>query len=161
MGSEMGIRDTCERLERIEGVFSVDFDDSEEHYTNGSAYYNITFDYDEKDDACLDALDKVKEFLADYDYYLTTSLGNTQSELIGQEMNTISVLVAIIVVSVLLLTTQAYAEIPVLLITFLSAAIIQMGTNFLLGTISFVSDSVTIVLQLALSVDYAVNLLNR
>ncbi len=151
----------CERLERFEGVFSVDFDDSEEHYTNGSAYYNITFDYDEKDDACLDALDKVKEFLADYDYYLTTSLGNTQSELIGQEMNTISVLVAIIVVSVLLLTTQAYAEIPVLLITFLSAAIIQMGTNFLLGTISFVSDSVTIVLQLALSVDYAVILLNR
>lgn len=151
----------CERLERIEGVFSIDFDDSEEHYTNGSAYYNITFDYDEKDDACLDALDKVKEFLTNYDYYLTTSLGNTQSELIGQEMNTISVLVAIIVVSVLLLTTQAYAEIPVLLITFLSAAIIQMGTNFLLGTISFVSNSVTIVLQLALSVDYAVILLNR
>ena len=36
-----------------------------------------------------------------------------------------------------------------------------MGTNFLLGTISFVSNSVTIVLQLALSVDYAVILLNR
>ncbi len=36
-----------------------------------------------------------------------------------------------------------------------------MGTNFLLGTISFVSDSVTIVLQLALSVDYAVIFLNR
>ncbi len=151
----------CERLEKIEGVFSVDFDDSKEHYTNGSAYYNITFDYDEKEEACLDALDRVKEFLADYDYYLTTSLGNTQSELIGQEMNTISVLVAVIVVSVLLLTTQAYAEIPVLLITFLSAAVIQMGTNFLLGTISFVSNSVTIVLQLALSVDYAVILLNR
>ncbi len=150
-----------ERLERIEGVFSVGFDDTEEHYANGSAYYNITFDYDEKDDACLVVLDKVKELFAGYDYYLTTSLGNTQAELIGQEMNTISVLVAVIVVSVLLLTTQAYAEIPVLLITFLSAAVIQMGTNFLLGTISFVSNSVTIVLQLALSVDYAVILLNR
>lgn len=76
-------------------------------------------------------------------------------------MNTITVLVAVVVVSVLLLTTQAYAEIPVLLITFLSAAIINMGTNFLFGTISFVSNSVTIVLQLALSVDYAVIFLNR
>lgn len=151
----------CERLERIEGVFSIDFDDSEEHYANGSAYYNITFDYDEKEDACLNALDGVKELLADYDYYLTTSLGDTQAELIDQEMSVISVLVAIIVVSVLFLTSQAYAEIPVLLITFLSAAIIQMGTNFLLGTISFVSNSVTVVLQLALSVDYAVILLNR
>lgn len=151
----------CSRLEQSAGVFSVDFDDTAEHYANGSAYYSITFDYDETEDACLDALDGVKELLTDYDYYLTTDLGNTQAELIGQEMNTISALVAIIVVSVLLLTTQAYAEIPVLLITFLSAAVIQMGTNFLLGTISFVSNSVTIVLQLALSVDYAVILLNR
>lgn len=149
------------RLEMLEGVYSVDFDDTEEHYTNGSAYYTITFDYDEKDDSCLEALDAVKTMLDGYDYYLTTSLGDTQSELIAEEMNTITVLVAIIVVTVLLLTTQAYAEIPVLLITFLSAAIVQMGTNFILGTISFVSNSVTIVLQLALSVDYAVILLNR
>ncbi len=151
----------CERLEQSQGVFSVDFDDTEEHYTNGSGYYNITFDYDEKEDACLEALDALKERLDGCDYYLTTGLGDTQSELIGQEMNTITVLVAIVVVSVLLLTTQAYAEIPVLLITFLSAAIINMGTNFLFGTISFVSNSVTIVLQLALSVDYAVIFLNR
>lgn len=149
------------RLEESPGVFSVDFDDTEEHYTNGSACYNVTFDYDEKEDACLEALDALKERLEGCDYYLTTSLGDTQSELIGQEMNTITVLVAVVVVSVLLLTTQAYAEIPVLLITFLSAAIINMGTNFLFGTISFVSNSVTIVLQLALSVDYAVIFLNR
>ena len=150
-----------ERLEMLEGVYSADFDDTEDHYANGSAYYNITFDYDEDDDACLDALDRVKNMLDGYDYYLTTDLGDTESELIAEEMSTITVLVAIIVVTVLLLTTQAYAEIPVLLITFLSAAIVQMGTNFVFGTISFVSNSVTIVLQLALSVDYAVILLNR
>lgn len=151
----------CGRLEQLPGIFSVEFDDTEEHYTNGSAYYAVTFDYDEKEEACLEALDAVKECLEGCDYYLTTSLGDTQSELIGQEMNTITVLVAVVVVSVLLLTTQAYAEIPVLLITFLSAAVINMGTNFLFGTISFVSNSVTIVLQLALSVDYAVIFLNR
>lgn len=148
-------------LENSDGVFSVDFGDTEDHYANGSAYYNVTFDYDENDDACLASLDTLKQNLGGYDYYLTTSLGDTQSELIAQEMNTISVLVAVVVVSVLLLTSQAYAEVPVLLITFLSAAIVQMGTNFVFGTISFVSNSVTIVLQLALSVDYAIILLNR
>ena len=151
----------CGRLEQLPGVFSVEFDDTEEHYTNGSTYYAVTFEHDEKEEACLEALDAVKASLEGCDYYLTTSLGDTQSELIGQEMNTITVLVAVVVVSVLLLTTQAYAEIPVLLITFLSAAVINMGTNFLFGTISFVSNSVTIVLQLALSVDYAVIFLNR
>lgn len=153
--------DICGKIENQSGVFSVTFDDSEEHYTNGSAYYNVTFDYDEKDDRCLTALDELKNQLDGYDYYLTTALGDIQSELIASEMNTISVLVAIIVVTVLLLTSQAYAEVPVLLITFGSAALIQMGTNFVFGTISFVSNSVTIVLQLALSVDYAVIFLNR
>ena len=148
-------------LENIDGIFSAELDDSDKHYNNGSALFNITFDYDENDDTCLVLLDQVKEYFKDYDSYLSTSLGDIQSELIAAEMNVISVIVVIVVVAVLLLTSQAYAEVPVLLLTFGSAALVQMGTNFLLGTISFVSDSVTIVLQLALSVDYAVIFLNR
>lgn len=156
-----------QKLEVIPGVFMVEFVDEddrehqEEHYNNGSAYYNITFDYDEKDDRCLEVLDRVKEELDGADYYLATTLGDIEAELIAQEMNVIIVLVAIVVVTVLLLTSQAYAEVPVLLITFVAAAILQMGSNFIFGTISFVSNSVTVVLQLALSVDYAIILLNR
>lgn len=148
-------------LEFMPGIFSVDYDDTEEHYYNGSSYYNVTFDYDEKDDRCLEVLDRVKEELDGYDYYLSTTLGDIEAELIAEEMNVIVVLVAVVVVTVLLLTSQAYAEVPVLLITFVAAAILQMGTNFIFGTISFVSNSVTVVLQLALSVDYAIILLNR
>ncbi len=148
-------------LESIDGVFSADVDETDEHYNNGSALFTITFDYDENDDRCLELLGVVQDYFEEYDAYLSTTLGDTQSELINQEMSVISVLVVIIVVAVLLLTSQAYAEVPVLLLTFGSAALVQMGTNFLLGTISFVSDSVTIVLQLALSVDYAVIFLNR
>ncbi len=150
-----------EEVEAIEGVFSVEMDDTEKHYNNGSALFNITFDYDEDEEECLVLLDEVRTYFEQYDSYISTTLGDTQSELIDKEMSVISVLVVIIVVAVLLLTSQAYAEVPVLLLTFGSAALVQMGTNFLLGTISFVSDSVTIVLQLALSVDYAVIFLNR
>lgn len=148
-------------IKDIEGVFSCDVDDTSDHYANGSALFNITFDYDEQDEQCLVLLDRVREYFNKYDSYESTTLGNIQSELIAKEMNVISVIVVIVVVAVLLLTSQAYAEVPILLLTFGSAALVQMGTNFLLGTISFVSDSVTIVLQLALSVDYAVILLNR
>ena len=156
-----------QKLEFMQGVFQVEFVDEDdlenqdEHYINGSAYYNITFDYDEKDDQCLEVLDRVKQELDGYDYYLSTTLGDIEAELIANEMNIIVVLVAIVVVTVLFLTSQAYAEVPVLLITFVAAAILQMGTNFIFGTISFVSNSVTVVLQLALSVDYAIILLNR
>ncbi|MCR5106771.1 MAG: MMPL family transporter [Lachnospiraceae bacterium] len=150
-----------DKILMIDGVFSVDLDDSTDHYNNGSALFSITFDYPESDDTCLTLLDQVKELIAPYDSYLSTTLGDTQSEQINEEMKLISVLVVIVVLSVLLITTEAYAEIPVLLLTFGAAAVLHMGSNFVFGTISFVSDSVTIVLQLALSVDYAVIFLNR
>ena len=151
----------ADEIETRPDVSMLNFDNTAEHYNNFSALYDITFAYPETDDRCLDGLDEIKERLTDYDLYVSTSMGDAAAEQIDKEMNVVSVLVAIIVVSVLLLTSQTWAEVPVLLLTFISAAAISMGTNYLLGTISFVSDSVTVVLQLALSIDYAVIFCNR
>ncbi len=150
-----------ERLSALEGVQGVEFDDSTDHYAQASALYTITFDYPEDDGRCLEALDRVKAELAGSDLYVSTELGNTKREIIDSEVNIIMVYVAIIVVVVLLFTSQTYAEVPVLLLTFVTAMILNLGSNFLLGKISFVSNSVTSILQLALSLDYAVILCNR
>ena len=158
----------CEEAERmlddlkeIKGVQSIDFDDTTDHYNNASALYSITFDYDETDDACLDSLDKVKEYLSGQDIYVKTDLGNTQAETIEREINMIMVYVAIVIVAVLLFTSETYGEIPVLILTFGVGMIVNQGTNYLLGKISFVSNSVTSILQLALSIDYAIIFCNR
>lgn len=151
----------ADEIRQLKGVQEVAFDDSSEHFARGAALFSVTFTYDENNDECLTALDRVKDFLADYDVYVSTSLGDQTSEIIAQEVNKIMVIVAIIVVTVLIFTSSTYAEVPVLLLTFVVAAIMNMGTSFLLGKISFVSNSVTTVLQLALSLDYAVILCNR
>ena len=151
----------ADRIEALDTVAMLTFDRTGEHYNNFSALYDITFRYEETDERALDALDEVKEMLAGYDIYVSTSMGNASAEQIASEMQVISVLVAVVVVSVLLLTSQTWAEVPVLLLTFIAAALITKGTNFCMGTISFVSNSVTIVLQLALSIDYAVIFCNR
>ena len=141
-----------DRLTELKGVQMLDYDDTTDHYNKDavSALYSITFDYPEDDDQCLEALDRVKEYLADYDIYVSTSLGNTQQETIDAEVRVIMVYVAVIIVIVLLLTSQTYAEVPVLILTFVVGMILNMGTNFMLGTISFVSNSVTNILQLSL-----------
>ena len=151
----------CDTLTALDGVQSVSFDETSDHYSSASALFSVTFSADENDDACLTALDAVKETLADYDLYVSTDLGNTLQETIAREVNVIMVYVAVIVVAVLIFTSQTYGEVPVLLITFVTAMILNQGSNFLLGTISFVSNSVTSILQLALSLDYAVILSNR
>ena len=150
----------CDELEQIKGVQSIDYEE-EDDYRNVSALYAITFDYSEKDDKCLDSLEAVKDALSAQDYYVKTDLGDSAAEIIQQEVNLIMVIVAIIVVVVLVLTSQTYAEVPVLLMTFVTAMILNQGCQFLMGTISFVSNSVTSILQLALSLDYAVILCNR
>ena len=61
----------------------------------------------------------------------------------------------------LFLTSRTYGEIPVLLLTFVAAALLNKGTNYLLGEISFISDSIAVVLQLALAIDYAIILCHR
>ena len=148
-------------LKQIKGVQSIDFDDTTDHYNNASALYSITFNYDETDDACLESLDKVKEYLSGQDIYVKTDLGNTQAETIEREINIIMVYVAIVIVAVLLFTSETYGEIPVLILTFGVGMIVNQGTNYLLGKISFVSNSVTSILQLALSIDYAIIFCNR
>ena len=149
------------QLSKLEGVQSIAFDDTSDHYAQASALYDITFDYDEKNEACLEALETVKDSLSGYDIYVSTSLGNAKGDIISAEVNVIMVYVAVIILVVLLLTSQTYAEVPVLLLTFGTGMIMNMGSNFLLGKISFVSNSVTSILQLALSLDYAIILCNR
>ena len=145
-----------EKVSEIKGVQSLTFDDTAQHYANSSALFDITFDYPEDDEQCVKKLDEVKEALSGQDIFISSTIGQYDSVTIANEMKVIIVIVAIVVVSVLILTSETFAEVPVLIITFLSAAIINMGTNYMCGKISFISNSVTIVLQLALSVDYAI-----
>ena len=150
-----------DQIADVKGVQMISYDEKDAHYNNMSALYSITFDYSEDDDACLESLDAVKELLAPYDVYVKTGLGNAQEETIEHEINIIMIYVAIVIVTVLLFTSETYGEVPVLILTFVVALVINQGTNYLLGKISFVSNSVTSILQLALSIDYAIIFCNR
>ena len=151
----------AEQIQEIEGVSTVQFDETPDHYKDASALFNITFAYDKKDDKCVETLNVLTSKFSEYDIYIDTDVGNALVKNIVNEVKVVTIYAAIIVISALILTSRTYAEVPVLLINFLSAAIINMGTNFLFGTISFVSNSVTIILQLAMSIDYALMLLHR
>ena len=148
-------------IKAVRGVQMVDYDDTTDHYNNLSALYSITFDASEDDASCLDSLDAVKEALSAYDVYVDTDLGNSQAEIIDHEISIIMIYVAVVIVVVLLFTSETYGEVPVLILTFVVALVANQGTNYLLGKISFISNSVTSILQLALSIDYAIIFCNH
>ena len=150
-----------EDLSRLEGVKSVDFDNSAKHYASASALLDVTFEGDNNDPRSEEGLALVKDFLSGYDLYLNSEVGNPLEAIINQEMLVVDIIAVIIIVLVLLLTSRTYAEIPVLLITFGAAALLNMGTNYMMGEVSFVTNSIAIVMQLALAIDYAIILCHR
>lgn len=150
-------------LENVDGVKEVAFDDSSDHFKGTNALFDITFSGTSDEQVSKDTLNSVKDILADYDVYVSTEVGSEESsaESLAKDMNIILVLAVVVIVAVLLLSTKAYLQIPVLLITFGVAAILNMGTNYWFGTISSITNSIAVVLQLALAIDYAIILCDR
>jgi predicted RND superfamily exporter protein len=149
------------QIERQPGVKEVEFDDTKDHYKNGAALFSVTYDGTDEDQVSLDALDHVKEVLDGYDVYVTGDTGDSASASLEAEMQVVMLVAVVIILLVLLFTSQTYMEIPVLLLTFGMAALLNKGTNFIFGEISYISNSVAVVLQLALAIDYAIILCHR
>ena len=148
-------------IEETEGVKSVAFDETPDHYASASALFTVTFKGTDDDELSIDGLKAVQEKLAQYDLYVSSEIGNPLKAIIDREMLVVDLIAVVIIVLVLLFTSRTYAEIPVLLITFGAAALLNMGTNYLMSPISFVTDAIAIVLQLALAIDYAIILCHR
>ncbi len=157
--------ETAENLSQqmvaVEGVAMVTFDASADHYRDATALLDITFADSPTDPKTLASLGEVRQLVAAYDACIDTSIGQDMNAMLDEEMLVILIVASIIILVVLALTSRTYAEIFVLIITFGVAALLNMGTNFIFESISFISDSVAVVLQLALAIDYAIILCHR
>jgi len=150
-----------EEIQAVEGVDMVAFDHSSAHYRDAAALYDVSFDGQPTDERTINAMGEIRQRLEGYDLYADTSIGVDMNAMLQGEMTTILIVAVIIILVVLTLTSRSYAEVPVLLITFGAAALLNMGSNFIFDRISFISDSVAVVLQLALAIDYAIILCHR
>lgn len=149
------------QISAIDGIDMVTFDNTEEHYKDAVALFDVSFSGGALDEISINAMEEIRETLDGYDFAIDSIVGYDENAMLAQEMLVILIVAVIIILVVLVLTSRAYAEVPVLLLTFGVAALLNMGTNFLCGKISFISDSIAVVLQLALAIDYAIILCHR
>lgn len=152
-----------EKIKELPGVSMLDFDDTKDHYHDMEALYSVTFDEDADSENTKENLENLLSGLSGYDVYYSSDIGQEERDAsdLNNDMILILCLAAVVIVAVLLFTSTTYAEIPVYLMTFIVAAILNKGTNFWFGTISFVTNSIAVVLQLGLAVDYAIILAHR
>lgn len=151
-------------FKKIDGVTGVTFDaDSSVAYKDKNALYTILFEGNNKSAKSVAAYDSIRKLLDDggYDYGVPSPLVNDYAKRLSDEMGAVIGVSAAVILIVLLLTSKSFAEVLAFPVVFGVAALLNMGTNYWLGKISFVSNTVCIILQLALAIDYAIILCHR
>lgn len=150
-----------DEIEELDGVKSFEFKNTEDYYRQSCALFSITFEGDGDDPVSVAAYEKTLEILDGRDLLISSSLTDDYADELQHDVNFVLLLAVIIIVAVLAFTSNSFGEIPVFILTFAVAALLNMGTNFWFGTISFISNSVCVILQLALAIDYAIILCHR
>lgn len=151
----------ADEISEFEHVTDVDFDDSPTHFIDSSALFSISFDAEATDPDVEAEMDHIKERLQDYDTYISSEIGYDFSAELAKEMVGVLVIAAIVIIAVLLFTSISYFEVVIFGIVFAVAAVMNMGTNFWLGEISSITNSIAVILQLVLAIDYAIIFIHR
>ncbi len=166
-----------DKLEAVDGVDQIlwcdstvniyageDFineEDIKDYYKDGCAVMDITFTEGDTSKKTSRAIDEMKEITGDKGYYVGMAVQNKSlEENMEVEMARIMVVSVIMIFVILCITTTAWTE-PVLFLLIMGVAILlNRGTNIFVGTISFLTNNVAMVLQLATSMDYSIFLLD-
>lgn len=145
------------RLSGLEYVDSVEYDpDSSDYNKEGYTFYvlNTEYDYDSDEEKALE--EKVASEFSDYD--VTVRNDSVKSPDIPL---TVYLAAFVIIAVILLISCDSCFEPLLFLINIAIAIILNLGTNIILGEISDITAGVAAILQLALSMDYSIILMNR
>ena len=157
------VRDT---LKDIPNVLTVQFNEYDEGYfKDGTALFVVIVDGDEYSEVATIVVEDMKAAL-DETFDGKTNYGGAViekanlREAIEGEIPVIMGISLCLVVAIMLLTSKSWLEPFILLLASGVAILLNMGTNAVFGQISYITNAVAAILQLALSIDYSIVLLH-
>lgn len=148
--------ETLKKLEKITGVSKVLHDDSEEYNNGEYTLYTLKVnDYDHSKTA----ESVYNEVVKNYDYKaMSGSIYNEYKPVLKLWIVALAIGMAMVILTFL---SKSYIEPWLYLISIGIAVFINKGTNIIFPSVSNITDSITAILQLALSMDYSIMLSNR
>lgn len=154
----------ADKLSKTEGVASVIFEPTTSYNSeNSTAMLTVMLaDYDSTQ-GCFSTMQRLIKAGKPYNAtFLGQSAISYFTKLETEEsIMKIGIAIAVIILVMLLVTSKSYFELVPLMLSFGVAVLLNMGTNFIFNGISYISNLVSLVLQLALSIDYSVILMHR
>ena len=161
-------------IRQVSDVLLVNFSPDDANYfkkdsedaATGDALFAVITDGDEYSETAANVLENIKTALGDY-FDGDVHYGGAVVEKINMRNTMKSEIVIILAVAVvfamaiMLIMASSWLEPAILLLSSGIAVLINMGTNAIFGEISYITNAVAAILQLALSVDYSIVLLHN
>lgn len=139
--------------------------DSNYNAQSKAALYTVILDDYDSTEGAFAAIESIITALDDggYENYLTGQSAYSYYTRMETEdsMLKIGIVIVVAILLILLFTSRTYFELVPMLAVFGVSVLLNMGTNAIFPGISYISNLITIVLQLALSLDYSIILLHR
>lgn len=156
-----------ETLEGMENVLIVNFDSqNENYYKNNIALFTVMTNGDEYSNTSRAVAAEIQETLnsrfgdkVEYDGSVVEKL--LLQKAIKSEVVMILAISLCLVALLMLITAESWLEPFILLLSSGFAVLINMGSNVIFGEISYITNAVASILQLALSIDYSIVLLHK
>ena len=130
-----------------------------------SALFTVILDDYDSTEGAFAAVENIIDTLDEggYENYLTGQSAYSYFTRLETEdsMLKIGIVIVVAILLILLFTSRTYFELVPMLAVFGVSVLLNMGTNAIFPGISYISNLITIVLQLALSLDYSIILLHR
>lgn len=141
-----------------EPIETLDRETVQDYYKDEAALFTVTVDQNKR----IEAVNEIRNLIGD-DNAMAGSVVNTvvATEATSKEVSKIILFIIPICLIVLAITTTSWFEPILFMLTIGVAIMLNQGTNLLFGEISFVTNAAGNVLQLAVSMDYAIFLLHK
>ena len=152
----------CDMATNIYGSSEfINYDNIDDYYKDNTAYMDVIFTDKDSSNQTHKAVREIENIVGDRGLVAGSAVSDTNlGPTINKEVARVMALAVVIIYIILTITTTSWFE-PVLFLSVLGIAIlINMGTNIIFGEISFLSNAVGAVLQLACSMDYSIFLLH-
>lgn len=151
-------QDIYNKLENEENVSSVDYDNTEDYNKDKYTLYTINVDEASDSELAKNVYEIIKEKYKDYDIETNGEIADENLVVLPTWILVVSVIGVLII---LLIMCESYIEPFLFLFSILIAILLNNGTNTIFDNVSNITSSISAILQLALSMDYSIMLMDR
>lgn len=145
-------------LNNFNGVLSVDYDDTENYNVKNHTLYKVNVDGDVDSKKASKTYKEILKKYTNKDIETTGEVADRNTEVLPKYVLVGAILFGTII---LIVMCDSVVEVFLFLFTILMAVLFNKGTNIMFNSVSNITDSISAILQLALSMDYSIMLMNR